>query len=211
MPIVFPPLFPDFATPDLGCFVRRKHELQIEDGNANVHVEFVPSIDFAPRFHQAYFRVKCGKAAFFERCMVHRTTDFTIPPPILEQFPPDFVLGGDFTPRPSDWQRYPVAGTTMNYWFFGQFRNPAQTDWRPDAIVAHIYDIYDNGTLSTVQYDDTGGDRDLNDLILEVAIVGRTPISIINQAVGQAEANAHFEKFAAPRIRKEIEQAQHKS
>ncbi len=50
MTVLFPPLFPDFATPDLGCLVRRKHELQIEDGNANVHVEFVPSIDFAPLF-----------------------------------------------------------------------------------------------------------------------------------------------------------------
>jgi hypothetical protein len=99
----------------------------------------------------------------------------------------------------------------MTSWFFGQFRNPATTQWRPDALVAHIYDIYDNGTLSTVQYDDTGGDRDLNDLILEVAIVGRTPIGIIVQAEGQLEATTHFEKHAAPRIRAEIEKAKKKS
>jgi hypothetical protein len=210
MTVLFPPLFPDFNAPDLGCLVRRKHDLQIEDGNANVHVEFVPSIDFAPRFHQAYFRVKCGKAAFFERCMVHRTTDFSVPGPILEQFPPDFVLGGDFTPRPSDWLRYPASQSPQNYWFFGQFRNPAETAWRRDAIVAHAYDIYDNGTLSTVQYDDTGGDRDLNDLIIEVAIVGRTPIGILTQAVDQKAATLHFEQYAAPRIRAEIEKAKKK-
>jgi hypothetical protein len=154
-------------------------------------------IDFAPRFHQAYFRVKCGKAAFFERCMVHRTADFSVPGPILEQFPPDFVLGGDFTPRSTDWIRYPVSGSPQNYWFFGQFRNPAEVQWRPDAIMAHAYDIYDNGTLSTVQYDDTGGDRDLNDLIIEVAIVGRTPIGILTQAVEQQAATLHFEHNAA--------------
>ena len=37
----------------------------------------------------------------------------------------------------------------------------------------HSYDIYDNGTLSTVGWDDTGGDRDMDDLIVEVAVVYR--------------------------------------
>ena len=40
-PSVFP--FPNPATPDLGCFVRRKHERQTEP--FNIRVEFQPSID----------------------------------------------------------------------------------------------------------------------------------------------------------------------
>jgi hypothetical protein len=115
------PLFPNFVTPDLGCLVRRKHELEVEPGSANIHNEFVPSIVLQPRFHQTYFRVKCGKAAFFQRCLVFKTADLSVPGPILQNFPPDFVLGGDHTPQPSDWQRYPVSGSPAVYWFFGQF------------------------------------------------------------------------------------------
>ena len=61
----------------------------------------------------------------------------------------------------------------MTYWFRGDYRNPAAPDWKTDAGVGHSFDIYDNGTLSTVGWDDTGGDRDYNDLVLEVAIVYR--------------------------------------
>jgi len=97
-PLLFP--FPNPATPDLGCFVRRKHGLQTEP--FNVHVEFQPSIDLPQLRQQVYFRVVCGKAAFFQRALVLMTFDASIPPPILQNFPPDFVLGGDFTPSPSE-------------------------------------------------------------------------------------------------------------
>jgi hypothetical protein len=86
----------------------------------------------------------------------------------------------------------------------GQYLNPAETQWNSDAHVGHSYDIYGNGTLSTVHYDDTGEDRDLNDMVIEVAIVGRTPINIFTQAVDQAVATLHFEEHAAPRIRAEM-------
>jgi hypothetical protein len=61
----------------------------------------------------------------------------------------------------------------MYYWFSGEHRNPAQPNWQGDAAVGHKFDIYDNGTLSTVGFDDTGGDRDFDDFVLEVAIVYR--------------------------------------
>jgi len=105
LPDLFPFWSPD--TPDLGCFVSQKHGL--ETYNFHVYGEPSPwvivgeSLSFLD--HQAYFRVKCGKAAFFQRCLV--------------------------------------------------------------------YDIYDNGTLATVQWDDAGGDRDFNDLVVEVAVVRR--------------------------------------
>jgi hypothetical protein len=96
-------LFPSPSVPDLGCFVRRKHDLELDEGFQNIHVELNPSIDFNPPFHQLYFRVMCGQAGFFQRCLVYMTTDLSIPPPILVNFPPDVILGGDSTPRPSDW------------------------------------------------------------------------------------------------------------
>jgi hypothetical protein len=161
-------------------------------------VDFSPSIDFFPTFHQTYFRVKCGHAAFFERCLVFRSANFNGP-----LGPPDWLLGGDFTPHPSDWLRYPTQGGLGVYWFFGQFRDPASTSWQADAVVGHIYDIYDNGTLSTVQYNDTGGDSDLNDLILEVAIVKREPTNL-TEVQGQQAAVQQFERHVAPRLRAEV-------
>jgi hypothetical protein len=191
--------FPNPSTPDLGCLVRRKHPLETEA--FNVHVEFQPSIDLPDLRQQVYFRIVCGKAAFFQRVLVLMTVDASIPPPILQNFPPDFVLGGDFTPAPSEWFRYPMQAGTRFYWFFGQHRDPAAGSWRPDAFVGHTYDIYDNGTLSTVHFDDTGGDRDMNDLILEVAVVKRNRPDIVIAAEGQVERFQQFEREAFPKLR----------
>jgi hypothetical protein len=196
-------LFPNPSTPDLGCFVRRKHEFETDQDVdfENVHVEFNPSIDFSPAYHQTYFRVMCGEAAFFQRCLVYMTTDLSVPPPILQNFPPGFVLGGDFTPHPSDWNRFPTQFGERFYWFFGQHRDPATTAWQPDAFVGHSYDIYENGTLSIVRYDDTGGDRDFNDLVLEVAIVGRRSWLTMPEAIEQAAVNKKIQEKGIPKLR----------
>jgi hypothetical protein len=200
--------FPNPNTPDLGCFVRRKHEFQTDADVdfQNVHVEFNPSIDFNPTYHQTYFRVMCGEAAFFQRCLVYMTVNASVPPPVLQNYPPDFVLGGNFTPRPSEWNRYPTQSGERFYWFFGQHRNPANTTWQADALVGHSYDIYENGTLSIVRYDDTGGDRDFNDLVLEIAIVGRRSWGDLIQAKNQVAVNAKIEKQGLPRLRALLKQ-----
>ena len=200
-------IFPNPNTPDLGCFIRRKHGFETDPDVdfLNVHVELNPSIDFGPPYHQMYFRVMCGEAAFFQRCLVYMTTDTSIPPPILQNFPPNFVLGGDYTPRPSDWNRFPTQSGERFYWFFGQHRNPATTAWQADALVGHSYDIYENGTLSIVRYDDTGGDRDFNDLVLEVAIVGRRSWLDLVQAENQAAVNELIQKQGIPRLRSFLE------
>ena len=178
-------LFPNPLAPDLGCFVRRKHDLEIEEGNRNIHVELNPSIDFHPRYHQLYCRVICGHAAFFQRALVYLRADLSIPPPVLQSFPPDEVLGGEFTPRPSDWFRFPTQSGDRFYFFLGQHRDPNGGSWSADALVGHSYDLYENGTLSTIYYDDTGEDRDLDDFVLEAAVVGRTSWQRLEQAVDQ--------------------------
>lgn len=195
-------LFPNPNSPDLGCFVRRKHGFETDPDVdfENSHVDFNPSIDFSPRYHQAYFRITCGQAAFFERCLVYITADASLPPPILETETPGFILGGDYSPRPSDWSRFSTQSGTRFYWFFGQFRDPATNVWRPDALVRHSYDIYENGTLSTVQYDDNGVDRDFNDLIVEVAIVGRQSWTILQNAPEQVAVNKIIQEKGIPKL-----------
>lgn len=180
-------IFPNFEAPDLGCFIRQKHGRQIETLHGNIHVELNPSIDFHPQNHQLYFRVICGDATFFERCLVYMQTDLSRPP--LESDTPDYILGGEFRPQASDWLKFPTQTQSRYYWFYGQLRNPSGGTWTADATVAHSYDIYQNGTLSTIYFDDAGGDQDLNDFILEAAIVGRVPNIIVQQASNQGEVN----------------------
>jgi hypothetical protein len=200
-------LFPNPNTPDLGCFVRRIHGFETDPDVdfLNVHVEFNPSLAFSPPYHQMYFRVRCGEAGFFQRCLVYMTTDASIPPPVLQNFPANFVLGGDYAPRPSDWNRFPTQAGERFYWFFGQHRNPTTSVWQVDALVGHSYDIYENGTLSIVQFDDTGGDKDFDDLILEVAIVGRRSWLELVQAENQATVNEQIQKQGLPRLRSLLE------
>ena len=52
-PIEVISLFPNLNTPDLGCFVRRKHGFETDPDVdfENVHVDFNPSIDFSPQYH----------------------------------------------------------------------------------------------------------------------------------------------------------------
>lgn len=89
-------------------------------------------------------------------------------------FPGDALFGGDHRPRPSDWEKFPVQARVRRYFFRGEYRNPSQQTWNSDSAVGHSYDIYENGTLSRVGWDDTWGDMDMNDLIVEVAVVDRT-------------------------------------
>jgi hypothetical protein len=185
--------FPEFDAPDLGCFVRTKHEFTTDDDYLNIHVEFNPSIDFHPDYHQAYYRVLCGHAAFFQRCLVYRTA--SLEPPF--GLPPQDVLGGDFLPVSSDWNKFPTAYGEWFYWLIGEYRDPATTVWRADFKVGHKYDLYENGTLSTIRFDDTGGDQDFNDLVLEFAIVGRR--LIIPEV--QTAFYKKFEEKAIPKIR----------
>ena len=160
--------------PDLGCFVERRHGLE----TYGFHVYGEPSpwqiIGGQVRFfdHQAYFRVTCGKARFFQRCFVHMRGASATITDVLHA-PPEWVLGGDFRPYPSDWLKYPPQQGGRMYFFSGHHRDPAGGGWRWDDAVGHTYDVYDNGTLATVHWDDTGGDSDFDDFIVEVAVVRR--------------------------------------
>lgn len=167
-----------FATPnapDLGCFVEHKHGFEV-DGDWPFWMEFAPweYINGVPQYiaHQVYARVICGQAAFYQRIKAYLAPSGTAPFSLFG-VTPDHVLGGDFRPMPSDWVKYPVQTGPKDYWFIGEYRNPATTTWRLDASAGHSFDQYQHGTLSTVGWDDTGGDLDRNDLIMEVAVVYR--------------------------------------
>ena len=174
--------FPWFATPnspDLGCFKENKHEFEVDFSGgimAGFWMEFPPweFVNGAPQYipHQVYYRIKCGDAAFYQRIQAWMTPDGWIPPQFMNT-PPDSGVGGEHRPTPGDWVKFSVQSGPKDYWFLGEHRNPDGGTWARDAAVGHSFDLYDNGTLSTVGWDDTGGDLDYNDVIMEVAVVYR--------------------------------------
>jgi hypothetical protein len=188
-------------TPDLGCFVRQGHAFQ-PDYNYFLWLEPAPweLTPSGPVFlpHQTYFRIKCGEAAFYQRCAVNMVNYPSNPTTVIGR-PPDWVLGGDFPPSPSDWLMYPPQSGPKDYWFAGHHRNPSVPNWTPDAAVGHSYDIYANGTLSTVGFDDTGGDRDFDDLVLEVAVVYRRHYFELFELSVEAESVETFDRDILPR------------
>jgi hypothetical protein len=187
-------------TPDLGCLVRNKHGFEVDYDffmwaepppyDANFH--YIP--------HQAYFHVKCGRAAHFQRCNVWmRPTNDALE--VLAS-PPDYVLGGDSQPYPSDWLKFPPQQGEMYYWFGGEHRDPTAPDWEWDTSVGHSFDIYEHGTMSTVGFDDTSEDRDMNDLTLEVAIVYRQDyFGLLTQAIRREAELQRFVKEQLPTYR----------
>lgn len=185
-----PTIFTTPDTPDLGCFVRQSHAFEID---AHFHMWAEPPpfeiVDDAIHYraHQTYFRIKCGEAAYYQR--VHAWMRDTWDALVVLASTPDWTLGGDHRPTPTDWVKFPPQSGRMTYWFAGEHRDPSSTSWQWDAMVGHSYDIYERGTLSTVGWDDTGGDRDMNDLVIEVAVVYR---------------RAYFDKLA-PAVRREAD------
>ena len=169
------PWFTTPNTPDLGCFLRQEHDFAL-DANFFLWLEYAPwelqnnTIVFIP--HQVYFRIKCGEAGYYQRVRAWMASYNSDPISLLGMIP-DYVLGGDHQPYPSDWVKFPVQSGPKDYWFGGEYRNPSQPNWQRDASVGHSFERYDNGTLSTVGWDDTGQDKDYDDLILEVAVVYR--------------------------------------
>jgi hypothetical protein len=196
------PWFTTPNTPDLGCFVRSEHGFQV-DSNSFLWLEFAPwevqngALVFLP--HQVYVRIKCGEAAFFQRTRAWMAPYGSNPIPLLGT-PPDHVLGGNQRPYASDWVKFPVQSGPKDYWFAGEHRDPTQASWQGNASVGHSFDRYDNGTLSTVGWDDTGGDLDYDDLTMEVAVVYRRSYFDFLEPVFTTEARS--ERFVREELPK---------
>jgi hypothetical protein len=191
------PVYPFFSpdTPDLGCFVSVRHDFEVDESFLWPGYPPWTTLDGVLP-HQCYFRVVCGNAAYYERIKV---TMGGLDPLIYAGINPDYLLGGDFRPYPSDWFKFPPQPGNMTYWFRGEYRNPSQSNWSVDTAVRHKTDNYENGFLNTVGWDDTGEDRDFNDIILEVAMVYR--VVYFNALGPGAPLNeAEFKRFVETKL-----------
>ncbi len=198
--VLFPFYTPD--VPDLGCFVEHRHDLESYD--FYVWGEPSPWNLAGIITHQTYARVICGEAGAYQRAQVVMLDGFSSMFDALASTP-DFVLGGDFRAQPSEWIKFPTQSANKMYWFVGAHRDPSSASWQPDAVVGHSFDIYENGTLSTVHFDDTRADGEMDDFILEVAVVHRRRfVDVFEPLVfGEAELR-RFEAQEFPRVREAI-------
>lgn len=75
--------------PDLGFFIRRQHELMVDNG-VNIYAEVHEGLS------QVCFRAAGGDAAFWQQCGVYISSDQTWRVPSGD---PQWVLGGPFPAR----------------------------------------------------------------------------------------------------------------
>ena len=155
--------------PDLGVFVGHVHGFE-QGGSAFIWNEFPPFEDGVVVPHQLYARLVGGEALFHQRIYCWFSEPGEAPPPFTGK-PPLFVLGGG-PAAPSQWVKFPVRQGDTGYWFAGEHLRPGESSWRRDTGVRHRFDRYQNGTLSTVVWEDAA-DADFNDLVMEVAVVFR--------------------------------------
>ena len=187
-------MWPTPNTPDLGCFKRREHGLQPDDGG-QFWTAVSPTDDIGdPAYpHQTYARVVCGKSRDFQRCPVWMLDYFELPPP-------DWFLGGDHPAAPSDWTKFPPQESTKLYLFRGQYRSSGGP-WVGDTYSGHSFDLYDFGSLSTVVFANTAADLSLKDFVLEIAIVDRTAyFQRFDPPVFNAKDRALFQEQVLPKI-----------
>lgn len=171
-------------TPHLGTHVRREREFT-ESPTRNMYAVSAPTDDdgrVVP--HQVFFRVLVGRAENWQACLVQRTRDRAQVP---DGSAPDWVLGGARPTRQTDWLQYAPTDAFGRYWFTGVHRVHDGEDWRPDIFVGYTRDAFEQGTLTTIYYDDTAGDLDADDLVIEVAVVRLPSFEPIRAGAEQAE------------------------
>lgn len=73
--------------------------------------------------HQTYARVVCGEAAFYQRARVVMLggTSSMFDAVVAT---PDFVLGGNLRPLPSEWIKFGVQSDNRMYWFRWRASHP---------------------------------------------------------------------------------------
>lgn len=186
-------------TPHLGALVQRTTDLE-ESPFQNMHAVTAPMDDTGKVVpHQVFFRVLVGRAKDWQACLVQRTQDWSDVP---DGSAPDWVLGGPWPPRQTDWLQYPATDRPAVYWFTGLHRQPDEDTWLPDAFVGHTLDTYENGSMSTLYYDDNAGDLDADDLIVEVAVVHVGPLEDVRPGAKQAEIASRVAEAVASRTSK---------
>lgn len=176
--------------PDLGYWISRRHEYQIEQG-LNIYAE--SNEDPV----EICFRTAGSEAALRQKCAIYLTQSwFPIPNPTAQQ--PAYAL--DESSRA--WKTFGRHPGFTAYWFFGYHSRDG--NWLPNTAIAHMTDVYSNGLLTTVYFEDTGAGGDFNDLVIQIFSATRAGSAFAVPAA-QKKISKKFEKDVLPRLIKQAE------
>jgi hypothetical protein len=113
------------------------------------------------------------------------------------------TLGGEenIVISPLWWTFGPQYDRPVLYYFVGEFLNN-NGKWVTDYGSDHSWDLYSNGFLATLVFDDSGADDDFNDLVMEIALMYLpiTPPRIFSKE--QEEINKTFFGKRLPEIKR---------
>jgi hypothetical protein len=146
--------------PGLGRFVRNEFDNIL----AGVNVYRI----WLEGHHQVHYRVAGGESGLWQRCVVYVRNA----PPANTPLPAgniDLILGGEFWATPTGWSAFEPHSGTYTYYWGGAYHKDGGWHW--DSGVRERKDVYANGIVWTLNYDDTGDHPDYNDYTIEVACV----------------------------------------
>lgn len=183
-------------SPHVGPLKRRIQDFK-ESPFRNMHCVEAPLTDEGQVVpHQTFFRILVGRAENWQACLVRRTRAWKDVP---DGSIPDWVLGGPWPTVQTDWLWYPPTDRQALYWFTGVHSPPGGGNWRPDHFTAYSVDQHEGGTVATVYFDDTLGDLDADDLIVEVAVVFLDRSDAVRPVEGQSNIAAEVAKAVEAR------------
>lgn len=119
--------------------------------------------------HEVWFRIRGGDALFQQRLRVYKEQDLPRPPDTL---PPSseliYEIEGN---RASDWISLGFEDEFYTYYFDGDNRPFGRPGWDHSKAVRAQKEIYNNGDLYRVSFEDLNTLDDYNDLEVEVVLV----------------------------------------
>jgi len=124
--------------------------------------------------HQIYFRVGSVQAMYRQGLLLFASPGIAPSASELPAKKPDFH--GAFVAE-SGWHVIEPKDEAFTYTVVGVYEDFQSLTFFYDSGLRHTKQVYANGVLHTLGFDDTGNDLDYDDLVVELAVVWRTPVS----------------------------------
>ena len=124
--------------------------------------------------HQVFFRVRSVEGMYRQGLLLFASPGSAPSAHELPAKKPDFR--GAFVAE-SGWHVIEPKDEVFTYTVVGVYEDFQSLTFFYDGGLHHKKQVYANGMLHTLGFDDTGNDLDYNDLVVELAVVWRIPVS----------------------------------
>lgn len=146
--------------PDLGTLTKQNDIDEIVPGKSFYTI-------YLDNHFKLYYRVKGGKSSpLWQGCYIYERN--APPQNSLPRDSHNVQLGGEFNTTPTNWSSFETHNSTYTYYFAGIHHQNRKWDWDYGFHITR--DVYTNGYIWTLSYDDNGSNPDYDDFIVEVAV-----------------------------------------